>query len=351
MYKLFGCAAVALLMGVAATGAAAQEPPLQELRISSQPALMSSIPFMLASEKGWWKDVGLKVTVTNFPAGAPQIAASSSWDVGLTGSVPAVLGAARFHLQTVAVSDDQSATNAILVSGKDADAIIKNPSLLKGKTLYLTANSTVDLAARACLKKYGFKQGEVDIQSMDPAQILSAMSAGSVTVAGLWAPNTYTAEEKLGAKVLCSAKDAGVFLPGVLVARAGWASQHPQMVAEFLAVYIRAQRFLAANRKEAVAYMRQDYTQGGVNISEAAMNQEFDIRPTFGLAAQLALFDRNGGESKIDAAMSGIATFMRQVGSLRPNEAVPDVKSYVTDRYLKLIEADPKLKAFAARTD
>ncbi len=142
-------AAVALASLSPAAEAVAQD--LKEVRVSSQPALLGSVPFLVADEKGWWKEVGLKVTIINFPAGAPQIAASKSWDVGYTGSVPAVLGAVRFGLHTIAFSDDQSATNALYVSGQTADGIIKDPKTLKGGTIFLTGNSTVDLAARSCL--------------------------------------------------------------------------------------------------------------------------------------------------------------------------------------------------------
>src|SRR5689334_3833835 len=266
---------------------------LHEVRVSSQPALLGSVPFLLAAEKDWWKELGLKVTVINFPAGAPQIAANSSWDIGYTGSVPAVLGAARFNLHTVAFSDDQSATNAIYVRGDKADAMIKNPVLMKGQTLFLTGNSTVDFATRSCLQKIGLQKGDVTIRSMGQAEILSAMSSGSADIAGLWAPNTYTAEEKVGAKVLCSGKDAGVLIPGNLVVRSDWAKQNPQLVAKFLAGYIRAQRYLAANRKEALTLMKRHYDAGGVEISEAAMNKELELRPTFDLGTQLALFDRS----------------------------------------------------------
>ena len=324
---------------------------LQEVRISSQPALMSSVPFLVAAEKDWWKEVGLKVTVTNFPAGAPQIAASSSWDVGLTGSVPSVLGAARFNLHTVAFSDDQSATNAIFVRGDKADAIIRNPASLKGQTMFLTGNSTVDLASRSCLQKFGLHKGDVQIRSMGQAEIIAAMSSGSADVAGLWAPNSYTAEEKAGARMLCSGKDAGVLIPGNLIVRSDWAKQNPELVAKFLAVYIRAQRYLAANRRDALVLMKKHYEAGGVQISEAAMNKEFDLRPTFDLGAQLALFDRSKGASRADNARTVIATFMKEVGSQRPDEPAPDVNSYVTDEYLKLINRDPKLRVFAALTN
>ena len=324
---------------------------LKEIRISSQPALLGSVPFALADEKGWWKEVGLKVITTNFPAGAPQIAASKSWDVGYTGSVPAVLGAVRFGLHTVAFSDDQSATNAIYVRGANADAVIKNPASLKGGTVFLTGNSTVDLAARSCLMKFGLQKGEVTVRSMGQAEIIAAMSSGSADVGGLWAPNTYTVEEKAGAKYLCSGKDTGTMIPGNLVVRAEWAKENPQLVARFLAVYLRAQRYLAANRKDAVAAMKKHYDAGGVVISDAAMNKEFDIRPTFDLAGQLAMFNRGATPSRGDSTMNTIAAFMKEVGSLRADEALPDPKTYVTDEYLKLIDRDPVLKAFANKSN
>ncbi len=338
---------IAALVGLAAWPALpvlAQD--LKEVRISSQPALLGSVPFTLAEEKGWWKEMGLKVTITNFPAGAPQIAASKSWDVGYTGSVPAVLGAVRFGLHTIAFSDDQSATNALYVRGPNADAIIKNPASLKGGTVFLTGNSTVDLAARSCLQKFGLAKGDVTVRSMGQAEIIAAMSSGSADVGGLWAPNTYTVEEKAGAKYLCSGKDTGTMVPGNLVVRADWAKENPQLVARFLAVYLRAQRSLAANRPEALAVMKRHYAVGGVNISEAAMNKEFDTRPTFDLAGQLTTFSRGG---KADSAMNTIAAFMKEVGSLRADEALPDPRTYVTDEYLKLIDSDPQLKASPGR--
>ncbi len=307
---------IASLAALASLGGPASAQELKEVRVSSQPALLGSVPFAVADAKGWWKEAGLKVTVINFPAGAPQIAASKSWDVGYT------------------------------------DAIIKSPgSALKGGTVFLTGNSTVDLAARSCMTKFGLNKGDVTVRSMGQAEIIAAMSSGSADVGGLWAPNTYTAEEKAGARMLCSGKEAGVMVPGNLVVRADWAKENPQTVAKFLAVYLRAQRWLSANRPEALAAMKKHYDAGGVVISDAAMNKEFDLRPTFDLAGQMALFNRGAQPSKADTTMNTIAAFMKDVGSLRADEALPEPRTYVTDEYLKLIDRDPQLKAFANRTN
>jgi len=341
-----------LLVAVIATLAigAAQAQAIEEIKISYQPALYWALPFYIATEKNWWGELGLKPAFSTFPAGVPQIAASASksWDVGGTGSVPAVLGAVRFNLLTIGITNDESQGNALLVRSDKATQYMANPASMKGQTILLTANSTGDYAVQSCLAKYGLTKADVTLKNMGQAEIISAMSSNNAELVGVWAPNIYTLEEKAGAKILCSGKDGGAIVPGALIARADYAKEKPQNVAKFLAVFLRAQKWANANRKEAIAMMQKFYEQGGVTISEAAMNKEFDTRPTFDLAAQLAAMNRAAGASATDGWFTKIGDFMKAAGSI-PD--VPAAKSYITDDYMKMVESDPKLKAFANRTN
>jgi ABC-type nitrate/sulfonate/bicarbonate transport system substrate-binding protein len=338
--------AVAALLAVGT----ARGQAVEEIKVSYQPALYWALPFYIASEKNWWVELGLKPAFSTFPAGVPQIAASASksWDVGGTGSVPAVLGAVRFNLLTIGITNDESQANALLVRGDKAAQYTANPASMKGQTILLTANSTGDFAVQSCLAKYGLKKADVTLKNMGQAEIISAMSSNNADLVGVWAPNTYTLEEKAAAKVLCSGKDSGATVPGALIVRADYAKEKPQNVAKFLAIYLRAQRWANANRKEAVAMMQKFYEQGGVTISETAMNKEFDTRPTFDLAAQLAAMNRAAGASPADGWFTKIGDFMKGAGSI-PD--VPAAKSFISDDYMKMVESDPKLKAFASRTN
>jgi ABC-type nitrate/sulfonate/bicarbonate transport system substrate-binding protein len=321
-----------------------------EIKVSYQPALYWSLPYYIASEKGWWAELGLKPTYSIFPAGVPQIAASAakSWDVGGTGSVPAVLGAARYNLLTIGITNDESVGNALLASGAKADGFVKNPGSIKGQTIVLTANSTGDYAVQACLQKWGLKKADVSIKSMGQAEIISAMSSGNADLGGLWAPNIYTLEEKAGAKLICSGRDANAIVPGAIIVRQEYAKEQPQNVAKYLAVYLRAQKWSLANRKEAIAMMKKFYEQGGVTISEAAMNKEFDTRPVFDLAGQLKIMNRASGTSEVDKWLTGIGEFMKANGTF---PEAPATKSFVTDEYLRMVDKDPKLKEFANRAN
>lgn len=340
---------IAAVLLVACSGAQAQPAPA-EIKVSYQPALYWALPFYVATEKGWWAEVGLKPVFSTFPAGVPQIAASASksWDVGGTGSVPAVLGHVRFGIKTIGLTNDESAGNALLVRKEVADKFAKDPKSIKGQTIVLTSNSTGDYAVQSCLKKWGVAKSDVVIKNMGQAEIISAMSSNNADLGGLWAPNIYTLEEKSGAKVLCSGKEGGAVVPGALIARGDYAEQNPENVAKFLAVYLRTFKWMNANRPEAIAMMKKFYEQGGVSISEESMKKEFDTRPTFDLAGQLARMDRAGGDSDVDKWFADIASFMRGTGAI---PKVPASADYITDAYMKRVQADPKLREFANRSN
>ncbi len=343
---------VTLALGSVGVSGALHAQTLTPIKISYQPALYWAMPFHIATEKGWWKEVGLAPEFSTFPAGVPQIAAAAakSWDVGGTGSVPAVLGHVRFGIKTIGITNDESAANGLVGSGKAAAEFAANPtSALRGKTITLTQNSTADYAVQACLKKYGLKKADVVMKNMGQSEIISAVSSNNSDLAGMWAPNTYTVEEKAGAKVLCSGKDVGVVVPGALIARGDYAKENPQNIAKFLAVYLRAWAWMNANKAESITMMRDFYAKGGVSLSDTAMKKEFSTRPTFNLNQQLQMMQRKdgGSNSQVDAWYAQLSVFIRETGAV---PQIPVVADFVTDEYLKLVSADPKLREFSNRS-
>ena len=318
--------------------------------VSYQPSLYWALPLHYANVKGWWKDVGLTPNFTTFPAGAPQIAAAAakSWDVGGTGSVPAVLGAVRFNILTIGIMNDESKTNAMMVRGDKFDAIKANPASLKGQRLLLTTNSTVDYAARKCLVKMGLAPNDMQFVNLGQAQIITALTSNNGDIAGVWAPNTYTLEDRANAKYLCSGADANAVVPGALIVRADFAKERPDDVTKFLAVYLRGWSWAKANPAEARTLALDFYKQGGLEVTPRAMDQEFALRPTFGLDEQLKIMARTAGASTVDGWLSEIGKFITDVGTIPSN---PDPKSYITDDFMKKVAADAKLKAFATEFD
>jgi ABC-type nitrate/sulfonate/bicarbonate transport system substrate-binding protein len=334
----------ALLVGSVMPTAAQQT---TMIGVSYQPALYWSLPYYIASQKGWWKEVGLDPQFSTFPSGAPQMAAagSKSWDVGGTGSAPATLGAQRFDILTIGITNDESTGNAVMARKDEADAIRKNPASLKGKQLLLTTNSTGEYAALACLGKWGLGSNDMQIVNLNQQEIISAFATGTGALAGVWAPNIYTLEERTGAQLICSGTDVGVTIPGALVVRRAYAEQNPDKVAAYLGVYLRAIAWEKANRDETIKLMKEFYQKTGVNLPEKYLAREIDTRPTFRLDEQLKLFDRSHGTSEADQWFMKLGEYLKSTGTL---QEAPQPRNFATDEYLKRVAADPKLRAFAA---
>ena len=79
------------------------------------------------------------------------------------------------------------------------------------------------------------------------------------------------------------------------------------------------------------------------------MKQEFSTRPTYDLAGQLKIMHRaSGSKSEVDDWFTKIGAFMQANGTF---PKAPDAGKFIDDKYMKMVDADPKLKAFANRTD
>lgn len=339
---------LAALLASSALPGQAQE--LTPINVSYQPALYWALPFYLATEMGWWAEVGLEPSFSTFPAGAPQIAAAQAndWDVGGTGSVPAVLGAARLGLKTIGITNDESAANVLMAHNDVIEGLRADPSSIAGQSILLTTNSTGDYAVQACLDMWGVDKSTVEFVNLAQAQIISAMISRNGDLAGVWAPNTYTLQEKGNSDYLCSGADAGAKVPGALVARPDFAEQNPELVARFLAVFLRGIEWAKANPAEAREMLLDFYSDGGVEISDTAVEAEFDLRPTFGLEEQLGLLDRGDGASDIDDWLTEIGAFMTEVGTL---ESAPEAESFIDPSYMQMVMDDPELAAFATLQD
>jgi ABC-type nitrate/sulfonate/bicarbonate transport system substrate-binding protein len=333
-----GLAAFILALGGSVAGTTAEP-----VRVSYQP-LYWALPFYIASELGYWKEVGIEPEFSVFPAGPQQIAAMQSWDLGGTGGPPAVLGGVRLGLLSIAIGTDESAVTATVARAADADAILKDPSSLKGKQLLVTTNSTGEFSALACLKKFGLTRDDVQIVNLAPQQLISAYSNGNGTLAASWAPFVYVLQDKAGAKEICNGQAANAFVTSSFVVAPEFAKAHPDTVAKALAVYLRAVAWQKKNRAGTLAYLKKFNEKNGVSLSEHFLEIDHDRRKTFTLAEELKIFDRSAGPATVDKWNDDLAAYLVSTGTLK---VVPEARTYLDDSFLKMIDRDPKLRAFA----
>ena len=230
--------------------------------------------------------------MSNFASGAPEVAAgaSGSWDLGGAGDIPAVLGAARYGLMTIGIADEEAAIITIMATKDKADEYAKNPSLIKGKVIPVTTNSTGQWGAAACLeKKLGLKASEYKFVNLSPPEINAAVTSGRYEVSEVWAPNTYILKSTIGAKIICTGRDVGLPITSNLFVLPSYAKDHPDVVAKFLAVYLRALLGSARIRRRP-AVSRRILQIGRRQRARAVSAARVKDRPAFTLAEQLKIF-------------------------------------------------------------
>ncbi len=309
---------------------------LAPIRVSYQPGMYWSLPFQVATEQGFWTQAGLKPQFSAFPYGVPQVEAGAEdgWDVGGIGSAPAILGATRYGLLTIGISNDESLTNTVMVRGNAAATWLKRPARdLRGRKVLVTPGSTGEYVLLAYLGTLGLSAQDVQIVPMDQAAIVRAFAGEDGDVFVLWAPYLYSALAR-GGKVLANGSTAGVTVPGALVAAPRFAREHPEIVARFLRAYFRAFAWQRANRGPALDLMARENAAVGVKLDKRWLDQAFSTRPVWGIPGQLGLLTRKDDQPSVaDRWFSEVGAYFLAAGAIKAN---PDPKSYITDEYMKL---------------
>jgi NitT/TauT family transport system substrate-binding protein len=329
-------ALVALLCSVAAP-ALAQAPAT--IRVSYQPNNYWALPFFVASEKNLWAAEGLKPEFSTFPSGAPQVTAGATdaWDVGGVGSAPALAGAARYGLLTIGITNDESATNAVMIRGDAKKSWLKDPARdLKGKTALVTTTSTGEYVLISYLKSVGLTKNDVKIVPMDQSLIVSSFAGTTGDLFVLWAPNIYTVMSR-GAEMLANGKTSNVTVPGAIVATPKFAKEKPELVARFLRVYFKAIDWQKQNHAEAVDLLAKFNQQGGVVLDKKWFEEEFKTRPVWDIPGQLELMARKDGKpSTVDQWFSAVGDYFLAAGTLKEK---PDPTKFITDEYMRMAGA------------
>jgi len=148
------------------------------------------------------KEIGYKVTWTEFPSGPPLLEALNvgAIDFGNTGEAPPIFAqAAGAPLQYVAYEPPAPKGEAILVP---KDSTIKSVSDLRGKKVALNKGSNVHYLLVKALENAGLKYSEIEPVFLAPADARAAFERGAVDAWVIWDPFQAAAEAATGARTL-----------------------------------------------------------------------------------------------------------------------------------------------------
>jgi len=263
-----------LILGLFADSGSANAQTKIVIGTAQDPNLSAQI--VIARDRGFFKDMGLDATITNFPSGGDLMAAfvGGSVQMGAAGSTPVIILKSRpFPVTIVAqISDITGAQQLIVHQG------VNKIEDLYGKKIGLMKGTASEALFTSIVEGYGLDASKFQIINLGPSEMLQAFVRDQVDAIALWEPHTTRAREVGKGKILVSGTRS--FIPGsegpkrvygdhaVLFTNEKFIKEEPRTVKGMLSALNKANAFMRDHRDEAIAILAKEFQLTPSQISQ-----------------------------------------------------------------------------------
>lgn len=234
----------------------AEEFETVDLRVAYMPNMGSNSLLATALNMGYFEEMGLNVTLTEFQGGPAEIAAMASGDIDISqighgAHALCIEGQAKiFHLDCTSLAD------AVVAN---TDKGINSIADLKGKTIGVSSGTSAEIILNLALASAGLTQDDVTLTEMDANGMVTAMVSGGVDACATWSPSTMTIANALGDKALTLATNNDyvdqVTFPSSFITTEKFANENHDVLVRFSRALLKAQDYRAANIEEVAKWV------------------------------------------------------------------------------------------------
>lgn len=241
----------------------AQKPKeLKEINIGYMPDMHGATPLVIAQEKGYFEEQGLKPNFIKFLNGPQELQAMASGDLDVGYIGPGAVFLAAQGQAKILMPDSLNTGDMVLTSVKTG---IKTGADLKGKKVGVPKGTSGEMVLNLLLKKYNLKPSDVNIINIDVAGAVAAFTAGKVDAVAIWSPYTAEIEKQLGKENIVALATNKDFMPEYTfpqswVANPNVLEKDEDLVIRFIKAWNKANDYRIANLDEAVK-LTADFTQ------------------------------------------------------------------------------------------
>jgi len=257
------------LAATAIAGRAARAEGPDKVKVGMFP-ISSSLPFYVALDLGYFKDLGIEPEVTRLMGGPPNVAALMTSQIevsavlvtleGLNANVkkPGVAMYIAMHAQNAKYRMEQ------FVAG--ANSGIKTLADFKGKKLLCAPGPANLNTAKGILAKIGLKDGEYTIDQLDQGQHVNAIKAGTFDGGYTLEPSATimhnlgiadTIESGVIAKYILGSPDADAYAAGCAFTT-DFITKRPDVAKRFAQAWSKAIDYIRANPEAARKYLAKN---------------------------------------------------------------------------------------------
>jgi ABC-type nitrate/sulfonate/bicarbonate transport system substrate-binding protein len=270
-----------------------------------------------------------------------------------------VKSAARIEpaIRVVAVVSADSTAHSLVIAQTEYDFIAVDPAArLPGRKLLLTPSSTAQMFVQRCLAGWNLKLDQMSVIKREQAEIRRSLVEKAASVAVVWTPFNYLAENDAAKAKSLACPDLGSFdVPALVVARAdllnetdpGRLAANRKRIATFVAKALGAWAEAKQKPVDAAKRLVKTYADETIKVTEAQARAELEARHPPDLEGQRAAFKPSaGGIAPLAATLDSIIDFMVESGTLkRPDK--PTGADLLDPSILEFIANDPALSAMA----
>lgn len=238
---------------------------------------------MLCEAQGLFKQAGANVSILKFDGGKTTRDAmiSGRVDVGVLGSTPFVVGAAKGDMVAIGMCMYAGKADAIVVSKKSG---IKSIADLKGRKVASQLGSATDNAFQEkILPKFGLKRTDIQTINIPHQNHLAAMLSGSVDAFAGVEPFPSLAEVDGIGDVIIDYSDFDI-LPVIIVANRPVVEKKREAVVALLRGWLQGVKLFQSQPAKAQEIVFAFFKNQGFSVSEAVVKRmlsKLDVTPTF----------------------------------------------------------------------
>lgn len=232
-----------------------QEPPpeatVETLRLGAYAGDVGALEW-IAQDKGFFRRVGLEVTITGYPSGNAAVDALRKGEVEIATAADLVVAKRSFEEPDLRIlADICRYWNKGLIGRRDRG--ITTAADLKGKRIGVPATSSAEHNLIVFLALENLSAGDVTIKDLPPAKLVAAMAEGSIDAGIVWQPHVLEIQRRLGDNAV-TLMEGGTEANLLLVASAQ-AMPRASVLQKLMRGLILAEDWAAAHPDEAKAYL------------------------------------------------------------------------------------------------
>jgi len=317
-----------------------------------------------AKEQGWDKKLGFEMDLNIEDVSGVEIINKhnfdpDSWNITAMSSTPLIVAKKNSCFEIIAIANDESSATKIYVKG-DSEIlkhkgwnhlypnVYGSPETIAEKKFYVKRLTSSEYVLAKWLEIFDLDLSDVIIIDKDGEASIESMNKGDGEGMSLWSPDTCEAEEQ-GYDVVTTARMINAEVPLMFVVNKKYASENEDLIARFLAVYLKAVQTQEEGYKQLVKpYQKFMQTYKNKFYPEEFCIHDLKNHAVYELDKQLGFFEKKGHRKSIIHKLernitSSLVLFLNDINDKMENEQRVRSPRNFTDIYLK--QAEPYLRS------